>query len=768
MKSDLSARAGTHPSIVLSAFLEPLVRGRRVAVLGDATTGLAEELAGRGARLIHAYDPDAARAAEALAKVDPGRSSPVSYALLGDDLGVRDGAFDVVIVPDLALFADPAELLRRTRKLCAASGAAIVGTRNARVEGRRLIEPREGARGKAPPGYYELYDLVSLQFAKVRMIGQAPFVGYTVADFAASGELEVSVDTSLLGASEEPEYFIAVAGDRSIALDAYTVVGLPWAEVAQGFGGGEAGGRREEERLALTEAQTKLLVLGAELEALRDRQRSENESRAQSATGLSARVAELEQEIAGREGRLREIESRAGDNHVRAERLAHQIRDLEEELRRQRDRGTRLTKQLDDEKRARTKAELELGMIRGRLAAPPEAAGASADDRLREAELTRDLETARLRIDSLASELEAARLRISELEQETAETRRRTPTDPAAAPPDPKLIHRLNELEHAVSATLREAETAAAARDAAIERARRAEARSQRMLELEAALMSAEAARNDLVEQVQKLEARIAAGDPRSVELERRLGDREQRLADGRGKLHELALALDEERARSAERERRLGESEHERDEAELRLREASAQLAELTGHLAEGGPIVAELESRLAQAEQRSGELSEASSLAEAATSEVASLEAALRERGKQVAALKQDLAESERIGKELVAELVLARESAASAPEPPPPAPPPPPPPPAPRPDTSRADADDLRARLDALAQSAARSEADLQAATWRIAQLERSLAEAGEGARPAGTVQRELESALASARAELASLRRALGAH
>ena len=134
MKSDLSARAGTHPSIVLSAFLEPLVRGRRVAVLGDATTGLAEELGERGARLIHAYDPDAARAAEALAKVDPGRSSPVSYALLGDDLGVRDGAFDVVIVPDLALFADPAELLRRTRKLCAASGAAIVGTRNARVE----------------------------------------------------------------------------------------------------------------------------------------------------------------------------------------------------------------------------------------------------------------------------------------------------------------------------------------------------------------------------------------------------------------------------------------------------------------------------------------------------------------------------------------------------------------------------------------------------------------------------------------------------------
>ncbi len=763
MKSDLSSRAGTHPSIVLSAFLEPLVRGRRVAVLGDATTGLPGELGERGARLIHAYDPDAARAAEALASVAPGKSSPVSYALLGDDLGVRDGAFDVVIVPDLALFSDPAELLRKTRRLCAPSGAAVIGTRNARFEGRRLIEPREAFRGKAPPGYYELYDLVSLQFAKVRMIGQAPFVGYTVADFAASGELEVSVDTSLLNASEEPEYFIAVAGDRSIALDAYTVVGLPWAEVAQGFGGGDSAGRRDEERIALTEAQTKLLVLTAELEQLRDRQRGEIEARAQSATGLSARVVELEQDIAGREGRLREIEARAGDNHVRAERLAHQIRDLEEELRRQRDRGTRLTKQLDDEKRARTKAELELGMIRGRLSAPPDASGAPPEDRLREAALTGELETARLRIDALASELEAARLRISELSQETAETRRRAPADPSAAPPDPKLIHRLNELEHAVSAALRETESANAARDAAIERARRAEGRSQRMLELEAALVSAEAARNDLVEQVQKLEGRIAAGDPRATELERRLGDREQRLADGRGKVNELTQALDEARGRAAESARRLAESEQQRDEAERKLSEASTQLGELTGHLAEGGPIVAELEARLAQAEQRTDELAEAASLAEAATQEVASLEAALLERGAQFAALKQDLAESERIGKELLDELVLARASEAIAPEPPPTAPPP-----SPKVDTSREGAGDLRARLDALAQSAARSEADLQAATWRIAQLERALAEAAEGTRPAGTVQRELEAALASARAELASLRRSLGAH
>ena len=136
MTSDSSARIGLHPSIVLPAYVEPLIRGRRVAVLGDATVGLAEELAQRGARLVHAYDPDPARAAEALAKLSGGRTHQISYAVLAGDLGVRDGAFDAVIVPDLSIFLDPAELMRRVRKLCAASGVAVVVAPNARTGSR--------------------------------------------------------------------------------------------------------------------------------------------------------------------------------------------------------------------------------------------------------------------------------------------------------------------------------------------------------------------------------------------------------------------------------------------------------------------------------------------------------------------------------------------------------------------------------------------------------------------------------------------------------
>src|SRR5580704_5844068 len=303
MTSEAPPRSGLHPSIVLSAYFEPLVRGRRVAVLGDATSGLADELGQRGARLVHVYDPDAARTAEALARAAPGRPHQVAYAVLAGDLGVRDGAFDVVIVPDLSLFADPADTIRRARRLVPASGVAVFVAPNAGA-GRRLLpaspaaasprtgapagpsprtgdpagpsprtgapagpSPRTGSPAGAPLGptssaglgYYELYDLVSLQFAKVRMIGQAPFVGYTVAEFAPDGEPEVSVDTSLLASSEEPEHFLAIASDRPVTLEAYSVIELPWRDVADAFASGEDAlpGRAVDrpDRLALADAE---------------------------------------------------------------------------------------------------------------------------------------------------------------------------------------------------------------------------------------------------------------------------------------------------------------------------------------------------------------------------------------------------------------------------------------------------------------------------------------------------------------------------------
>ncbi len=842
MTPDSSPRIGLHPSIVLPAYVEPLIRGRRVAVLGDATVGLAEELAQRGARLVHAYDPDPARAAEALAKLEGGRTHQISYAVLAGDLGVRDGAFDAVIVPDLSIFLDPAELMRRVRKLCAASGVAVIVAPNART-GARLLVPEAPAgatpRSSAPPGYYELYDLVSLQFPKVRMVGQAPFVGYTVADFAPGSEPEVSVDTSLLTASEEPEYFIAVAGERTVALEAYTVIELPWAEVLAASSGASAPALsaraaedREEERLALTEARTRLALVAAELDKVRDQQQASGrdvEARAASASALSARVVELELTGEAREGRLRELEGRSGDNHVRAERLANQIRDMEEELRRQRDRGTRLTKQLDDEKKARTKAEVELGMIRGLSSIPPQSdAMPTIEPRSSVPETIDAFEVvaARDRIATLTRDLDSARARILELEQDHVDTPRRLPSQTerpdngaGAAAPDAKLLHRLNELESAVNAALREAAETAAARDAALERARRGEARAHRMLELEAALVTAESARNDLLEQQRSLETQVAVEAPRLHDVHRRLAESEahrtqteaqlnearaenaalaRRLADAQGQVVRLEQQLTEARAalipletrlaraeqRPADLEPRLAAAQARATELESRLASTQARVAEMESRLAAGQARTPVLESRLAVAEghvaeltarlvkaelrpvqleaelahalARAAEIESVRATADAAIEELTTLEGALRERGHVVTALKKDLRESERVGRELLDELTAGRATNGAATT-------------APIVNTvttvTSVNVLELEAQLDRLAQSAARGQADLQAASWRIAQLER---EARDAAEPpaASEIQAELEAALAAARDEVAALRRAQG--
>ncbi|UQA62148.1 hypothetical protein [Polyangium aurulentum] len=658
-----SARV-VHPSMVLGAYLERLVRGRRVAVLGDATIGLAERLVERGARLVHAYDPDAARTSEAIARGAGDRARHVSHAVLGGDLGVRDGAFDLVVVPDLSIFADPAELLRRARKLAGASGVTVVASPNPEASRRLLEMPR--AAGTTLPTYYELYDLVSLQFPIVKMIGQAPFVGYTVADFAAGANLEVSVDTSLLEATEEPEWFIAIASEKKVAVDSFMVVEMSLADVREALG---TGARRAlspastDDKVALAEALARIAVLTAELEAQQERRREDArqaEVRGAGASAANERITELEAQIA----KLRDVDARAGDSHVRAERLTHQIRDMEEELRRQRDRATKLAKQLDDEKKARTKAEVELGLARGRAELP------GAKERIEQ--LTAELGEARGRVVELAVDLEAARARAAELEAESGSSRTRmgdlqeriAHLEAALKEPDPSIANRVAELEAAVARS--EAQRSAAAR---------------RVESLEEALADAIRGRDDLV--------------AKNIALEKRCAD--------------LTTELDT----------------------------ASSSL-----------------------------------------TPELDALEARLRERGHRITQLERELREGLRVGKELLEQ--LQERGFEGAPDgsangepgtPEPEADPSDQPPPTaaapvlPGPVAS-GPSEVVVAQLDTLASRAARAEADLKAAEWRIAQLEHMLVAEERGYLEPATVELQLEQALMAAQQEIASLRRASG--
>src|ERR1041385_5234065 len=217
------------PGIVLASYAEGLLDGRRGIVFGDSTSPLAEEMVGRGARSVHVCDPEPARAGEAAAR---NRSRQISIVPLDEaDVSGRQGAFDVAIVEDLSNAHDAAALLKQVRRALSPRGVAFVACPS--PEAKRPLVPRTGGgRGGAPLGYYELYDKVAAEFAEVRMLGQTPFVGYAIVDFAPTEELEVELDSGFLpNGAEEPEWFIAVAAREPVDLTAFDIVQLPASRV---------------------------------------------------------------------------------------------------------------------------------------------------------------------------------------------------------------------------------------------------------------------------------------------------------------------------------------------------------------------------------------------------------------------------------------------------------------------------------------------------------------------------------------------------------
>lgn len=347
----IRAAQAASASLVLAPLLERLVSGRRVVVLGEATLGLATELTSRGARLVHVYDPDAGRAAQAMVTLG-GRN--VAYAPLSEDLGIRDGAFDLALLPDLSLFAHPASAIARARQLTGQRGVVIVGceaTPDFVGEAKQApaVDPTTGEPRSAKLGYYELYDALSLAFREVKMLGQLPFSGYAMVDFGAEGDVVVSVDTSLTdGNPRTPRYFYAVGSDTPVQIEDYTIVELPAAALPEDGDEDDAGSttgaeesegdgpqtlqrpgdqarlvdQLEEQRQKLIEVAAHGVKTAAELETERHR-RVELEARVAEETRLKGELTEL----------VRAYEQRAKDAIALAQETERRAVDLSERLR---------------------------------------------------------------------------------------------------------------------------------------------------------------------------------------------------------------------------------------------------------------------------------------------------------------------------------------------------------------------------------------------------------------------------------------------------
>jgi hypothetical protein len=439
-----------HPALVLGVYGEELANGARTAIFGSATLGLAEEFVLRGARLVHVYDTDAARVAEATAQ---GHDRSIYYAALADsgDIGVRDGAFDLVIVPDLSFAPDPSALLALARRVLSPSGAALIASPNAEATAPLIAVPQAGPA----LGYYELYEAIAEHFSSVRMLGQAPFVGYAVAEFSVE-DPEPTIDTSLAESEgKEPDWFVVLASDRSIRLDPFALIELPkrvQAEAPQVESTARFRGAppKEPEAPPAAEGSGTVLVniLEAEreaaLESLRQQEQIVKEERFR-ADHAAAELASLREELhlahekcRATEQRLEQEEARCAALEIEIERARANpeladlrdrvkrldasadglVREHEEDVARfesqLRDRGREI-QELRAEVDRREKLVREL--VATTLPLPPEATASNGHEGV-VADLSARLDRLASEVATREADLQAARWKIAQLERE--------------------------------------------------------------------------------------------------------------------------------------------------------------------------------------------------------------------------------------------------------------------------------------------------------------------------------------------------------------
>jgi predicted transcriptional regulator len=609
-----------NPAHVLAVYAEPLVDGRRVALLGPEDPSLVEAVLSLGARLVYVYDPRPKTEG-----VRRGNDARVTIApLRAGDLGVREGAFDAVIAPDLSLLGDGEAALAYVRRLVGSTGVALVGCRN-RDAAAPWTRTEEGAPA---PSYTEFYDLCSLQFSEVKMVGVAPFAAYAVAEFAPDREPSIAFDASLITAPDPPEWFVAIASQKSdIALEAYEIVQLPREAVISADG-------------PVTD---------------------------------SGEVASLSARLTASEQKCQQAEARAGEESLRAERAIAELRTQSDELRKLREKSTRHAKELEDERRVRQQAEAELGAAkknpelsqlrertlaleaalieaRTQLATPRTP---QVDPRVREERdaLANEVAKLRHRLGEREKELEAIVGRGRALEDRLAEQLAQATREGEERASSTKLAAELEALQATHEQDVAALETALRARGEELRLARTELARRERMVRELVARVEAGGivlAPPAVTESKEMLE-QLAVARQELATLVDEVRRRDRVLAEARTAFETLRRDLEIERGKTEQLARDAARRE-------AALQTASWRIAELeklggAGETPDDARIRLEseidaLRRALAQEHQRASELERRLGTGPTGDAELARIEQRLREREGLIAQLSAELA--------------------------------------------------------------------------------------------------------------------------
>jgi chromosome segregation ATPase len=247
--------------------------------------------------------------------------------------------------------------------------------------------------------YYALYDVVAAQFPLVRMLGQMPFVGYAIVDFATENAPEPTLDAGFVpNGAEEPEWFCALASEQPQRLDEFAIVQLPFrsalgstpsAWLEQQLRTAQLAEKRSRGRMAEVEAENARLA-----EALRGQP---------GASGGRAELVTLRRELEQKEAWIRELEARAATADERADQT-------QSELDEERAHGAALRELLETE---RSRA--------GAVSEP--AAGSPATTGVQSAEFEAELARHATRTSELESTLIERDARLVELDRTVGELR---------------------------------------------------------------------------------------------------------------------------------------------------------------------------------------------------------------------------------------------------------------------------------------------------------------------------------------------------------
>ncbi len=512
-----------------------------------------------------------------------------------DVLDFDDGVFDAVVIPDLSGLSNPIVTLEEAKRVLQPSGIVIIASPNP--------EASEASPDSKPLDYYALYEVMAGVFPSVQMIGQSPFAGYAVVDLACEDEdIEINFDAELMaGETEAIEWFIAVCGEVPAALEPYFIIQVPKADMGMGD---------PEDTKALTE--------------------------------VSDQLAEARRELGNRGVRIESLEKKLEEELMQSEEA--------------RARAVKLSKELEDERRATTKKQLEDEFtkrsvdidLQGELRETQKQLRL-AEQRATSAEAGRDELIERMRND--VAELDRLRDRLQKLDEK--------PRQPAR---DVETLKQLRLAEE-------RARSAEAARDELIEKMR-SDAKAldrlrNRQDSVQERIRSAEdretALKSEITQQVKAHEERVSALTGEIAALRKQLeqtrtAEESARAAVETAQTADESVRVAEERARAAEESVRAAEEKARAAEEKARAAAEQVRTAEERVRAAEEQARAATEQARTAEQERprseeksRSEEESEPS--APAADSELSALakENALIEERLRETASKRQRAEAE-----------------------------------------------------------------------------------------------------------------------